>query len=283
MSGPPDIEPSELFLKLLERPKPSAVFPFPRTDDHGEPVFDVRVFVLNERELGECKMAARRWGQEKLKDGVGIIAEMDKDSLGDRLAKEILARSVHEDRVIGGTDDMVGGPKYHRMFAGADDIDELTADELALLYGAYRTAQQHFGPTDHSFEDEGEVNSWIAKLQEGGGHFLLSLLQSHQRDALLLRVVQRATNTYSVIEATIKALEMDSLPPSLEKLLEYIQETWLVGIDSSTSLAAEYTDSQSKIEPTIIDPDEAVKRIRAAQAEAAANRTRAVSRAQSED
>lgn len=248
---PDDVEPSDLFLKLLERPKPSCTFPFPRTDESGDPVFDVRVFVLNERELGECKMAVRKWGKEKLKDGTGIIAEMDKDTLGDRLAKEILARSVHENKQIPNTEDMPGGPRYKRLFVNADSIDELTADEMAMLYGAYLTTQQKYGPLDDSFQSDAEVNEWVKRLKEGGGHFLLSLLQSHQRDALLLKLVERVSTTSSLLLSS----PLENFPESWESLLE----AYLAGIDSSTELAAESTDYQSETETKrVITKEEAL-------------------------
>jgi hypothetical protein len=252
MASPPsNVEPSELFLKLLERPKPSAVYPFPRTEN-GKPVFDVRVFVLNEQELGECKDAVRRWGQEHLKGGVGVIAEMDKDILGDRLAKEVLSRSVHHDIAIPGTDDMPDGPRYKRLFRGADDIDKLTSTEMALLYGAYLSTQVAFGPVDHSFESQQEVSEWVRRLQEGGGRFLLGLLQSHQLVALATSLAKRVHDTCTILQTSPR----ESWPTSLESLLE----TWQAGTVSSTEPVAESTDSRSEpaSEPKLITPEMAM-------------------------
>lgn len=260
MARPPtDIDASELFLRLQERPKPSAVFPFPHTvaDSTGKKnsIGDVRIFVLDDDELTDVAFAVRRWGQEKLKDGVGVIAEMDKDTLGDRRAKEILARAVHEDQVIGGTEDMPGGPKYKRMFVNADSLGILTATELELLFGAYLVTQIQFGPTDASFQDDREVNEWVNRLKEGGGRFLLALLQSHQRDDLLLSLIQRLADTSQVLQEYFEGSKTDSQLSNLLKSLEFLHTSWRAGIDYYTEHAVPSTETQSDVDRIITQED----------------------------
>jgi hypothetical protein len=258
---PEDIEPDDLFLQLQARPKPSMVFPFPWMvrDSKGreESVGNVRIFVLNDEELGEVFFAVRRWAAEKLKDGVGIIAEMDKDMLGDRRAKEILARAVHRDQMISGTEDADGGPRYKRLFVNADSLRVLTATELELLFGSYLVAQLKFGPTDSSFQDDREVNAWVNRLAEGGANFLLALLQSHQRDALLLSLVQRESTLSSILQTYFEGQKTDSQLSSLLRSLESLHADWHAGIASSTEPAAESTETPSD-DDRVITPEEAM-------------------------
>lgn len=238
MSLPPDdVDPADLFLKLTKR-RPSEVWPFPRLSDDGEPMFETRIFVLSDNELVEAKMAARKWAAERLKDASGVLAEFDKDLLGDRTAKEILVRSVHQNRTISGGDP--DDPRYRRLFAKVEDIGELTADEWSTLYGQYIWTQRRFGPVDATFDSEAEVNAWVARLEEAGrnGFLLLSLLQSHQRDALVLSLVSRASSALKALQGC----PPENLHPSLASLLE----TWLDGTGSSSTPVAESGSSPAE-------------------------------------
>jgi hypothetical protein len=234
MASPPnDIEPSELFQKLLERPAPSDTFPFPRLDDDGEPLFTVRIFVLTEKQIVGCRAKVRKWLVENTKEATPATANMDAHAEGDRLAKELLANAVFEDQVIG---DHPSGRVYRRLFKNADDVEALTSDEVGALYGAYLLTQIRFGPTDVTFTDPKEVNEWVAKLEVGARPFVLPLLQSHQRDQLLLSLVDRVSTTLKLL---------DSPPESWATSLESLRETWRVGTDSSTSPVADSTPSPS--------------------------------------
>jgi hypothetical protein len=250
MASPPkDVPASELFQRLLARPAPSMVFPFPRRGEDGEPIGSVRVFVLSDKQLQSARVKARSWMGEQAKSCSPVTEKLDQEIIGDRVAKEILAMSVHEDRQIGDSG------HYLKMFRHADDVGELTGDELAQLYGAYLVCQQQFGPTDASFDTDEEVNEWVARLSEGGGHFLLSLLQSHQRDELLLKLVLRASCMSTALSS--------SPPGSLPTCLESNRETWRVGIDLSTEDAASSTESPAE-PPELISPEAAIAAARAA-------------------
>lgn len=239
MARPPtDIEPSELFLKLLERPAPSDTFDFPRRDDNGKPLFAVRVFVLREKTLEICKIRARRWFLEKTKEDPASVRVLDEASLGDRVSKELLVESIHEDRLIYGSEDH-GTPRYHKLFRSADDVGELTADEVGALFGAYMLTQLRFGPTDGTFESEGEINEWVERLKKGARPLALTLLLSHQRDALLLSLVQR---NYTVSKI------LNSPPETWQKSLELLHTSWQLGTPSSSELVADSTPSLSEDE-----------------------------------
>ncbi len=219
-------------MKLLERPAPSDVFAFPRTDEHGEPVFNVRVFVLPEKKLEACKLRARKWLVERVaKEGADVAKELDAETIGDRVSKELIAEAVHEDRLVYGSDE-TGKPRYHRMFRNADDVGELTGDEVGALFGAYLLTQMQFGPTDVVFSEPAAVNEWVGRLQEGSRPFVLPLLQSHQRDALLLSLTDR-------VSAVLRIL--NSPPESWQTSLESLRTSWQAGTASYSKPAAEST------------------------------------------
>lgn len=247
-----EVAPSELFLKLLERPAPNEVYPFPRMGDDGEPVFNVRVFVLAEKTLEVCRLRARKWLLEKAKESAAATQLLDEHTIGDRLVKECIAEAVHEDRVISGTDDWAT-PRYRRLFRGADDVGELTADEVAALYGAYLMTQLKFGPTDATFTDEREVNEWVGRLSDGARPFALPLLQSHQRDALLLSLVQRSSTLSKILL---------SPPESWQTSLESLRTSWKLDTVSSSSPAVESTPSSAEPE-RVITKEEAIAAARA--------------------
>lgn len=248
MRPPENVEPSELFLKLLEKPAPSEVFPFPRTGDDGEPLFNVRIFVLKEKQLESCKLRARKWLLEKAKDQHAAAQSLDDQTIGDRICKELIAEAVHQDERIPGTAE--DKPRYIRLFRGAEDVGELTSDEIAALYGAYLLLQHSYGPTDTSFQTQEEINEWIARLEDGARPFALSLLRSHQRDALLLSLAGRVGAILQILTSPQETW--------LESL-ESIQETWHAGIDSSTPPVA---DSAPSLAEDIITPEEAMEAAR---------------------
>lgn len=248
---PSDIEPSDLFLKLMERPAPSDTFAFPRRGTDGESMFSVRVFVLAEKKLEACRLRARRWLTETAKEGADVARMLDEHAIGDRIAKELLAESVHEDRVIFGTDG--DRPQYRRLFRNADDVGELTADEISALFGAYTLTQFRFGPTDVTFTDAVAVNEWVGRLAEGARPFVLSLLASHQRDELLLSLSDRVSTVLKLI---------DGPPEKWEQSLESLRESWQVGTASSSSDAADSSPSpaEAEAEPArIITKEEAMQ------------------------
>lgn len=172
LSKPPkDVEPSELFLKLLE-PHPSEVIDFPRKGPDGKPVGRIRIQVLSqEHHERATKMAYRyltdsdQFSQDDLKN-VGL-----KELLGDRIAKELLAMACFTEKSA--IDDAnTGNPIYGRIFANADDIGKLRSQEVSVLFNAYLLIQEKFGPHEHNCD----VDAWVNRLAEGGNAFpLLSL------------------------------------------------------------------------------------------------------------
>lgn len=253
MAKPPsDVAASELFLKLLERPAPSDVFAFPRTDESGEPVFDVRVFVLSESKIEMCRLRARKWLLEQARESAAATQLLDEHTIGDRLAKELLAEAVFENTAIYGSEEAQGKPVYRRLFRNAQDVGELTSDEVGALYGAYLLTQARFGPTDADWADERTINAWVQILAEGARPLRLSLLQSHQRDQLLCSLAAR-------VSTVCKSLV--SPPSNWEQFSESLRQSWQVGTGSSGEPAASSTPSRA--DPTIITREQAAEAAKA--------------------
>lgn len=253
MAKPPEVPANELFAKLLERPAPSEVAPFPRLDENGDPLFDVRIFVLTQNEREAAMAAARKRVKELIGDDSLPGLSLD-EMLGDQTAKELLARAVHQDQLIPNQQENEP-PRYARLFANAHDVGRLTSDEVACLFGAYLLVQRKYGPVESSFESEREINAWVERLAEGANSFPLALLQSHQRDTLLGLLAQRLW----LVCQTLTSRQSDS-DESLASLLG----DWLSGTSLSTEPAAEPIHSQNPDEEPIT-PERAIEMTRALQ------------------
>lgn len=211
MPGPPDdVEPGELFKKLMERPAPSDVIEFPRKDSRGKAVGNVRIQVLS---MGDHD-AARLDANEKLKKKV---SKEDRGLptveavAGDLVARELLAKAcrVEEDR---GEPDK---PFYPRVFPNAESIsDVLTADEVAVLFAAYIQIQHKWGPFEKTVQTEEELSQWIKRLVEGAREFPLSRISSVHWAELVFLLARRAYT----LSATLECL-FESLPTSLKSRL----------------------------------------------------------------
>jgi hypothetical protein len=237
MRPPSDVSARDLFLKLTERPAPSVLMPFPRTGDDGDPVFDVRVFVLPQEAHDRARMAAHEsLAARGVKEvpGLTTLAEIQDDAV----ARELVYLSVHEPDPVPDSDP----PKYRRLFRSAKQVGELcTSDEVHALFTAYLLAQRQFGPYEASFQDEDEVSAWVKRLEEGGRSLpLLSQLASHQRDALLLSLAQRAYTLSLILECPSAELQTH---------LESIPQAWACGTCSRTGPVAESILSLDDVEP----------------------------------
>jgi hypothetical protein len=199
-------------------------------------VFNVRVFVLPQEAHDRARLLAlESLASKGIKEvpGLTMVAEIQDDAV----ARELVALAVHEPDPVDESDP----PRYRRLFKNSKQVAELcTSDEVHALFTAYLLAQRQFGPYEASFKDEDEVSAWVKRLEEGGRLLpLLSPLASHQRDALLLSLVQRAYTLSRI---------MDSPLERWPSLLESIPSTWVCGISSSTGPAAESTLSLDDVE-----------------------------------
>jgi hypothetical protein len=209
MSGPPkDIPASELFLKLCEIPRPSEVVDFPRVDpDTGKPVCKIRIQVLTMVQHDEARIRAFK----KLKKGRELSAEDMESSLlrevcGDRVAREVLAMSCLHEKPIKGTVE-AGSPRYGKFFNNVDELDNLTADELMVLFSTYEIVQHRFGPNRRTIDSDEELNAWIERLKDGASVYPLAGQSWHQLANLCFSLVERVSALSGHLESQSESLQ----------------------------------------------------------------------------
>lgn len=208
MMPPKDVEPSALFLKLLE-PLPSEVVDFPRKGADGKPIDQIRIAVLPHEAHNKARIAAhetlrgKNYTAEDLKSGT--LAEV----LGDETAKELLAMACFQ--VNSQFDDDNGNPIYGRIFTDARSLDVLQADEVAVLFNTYLLIQHKYGP----LVTDPDVDHWVKLLKEGGREFPLSSMALPDLAELTFSCAERVYSLYLLLHS-----HRESLPSSLAADLE---------------------------------------------------------------
>lgn len=213
--GPPtDVPASELFLKLMEKPRPSVVVDFPRIDHTtGKPVAQVRVMVLTHEQHDFARTAAHAALKNKGFSGKDLESVVMDAVLGDAVARELLSRAVVEVNPIPGSDP--DHPSYARIFRNAEDVTKaLSAQEVALLFSHYLQAQYKFGPFD-KWVDGAEADAWVQRISEGADEHSFLALSSPRQVDLLSSLVERISSIYQLLES-----HSESLPSSLRSDLE---------------------------------------------------------------
>lgn len=211
---PNDVTASELFLKLMEKPRPSVVVDFPRIDHvSGKPIAQVRVTVLSHEQHDHARRAAHAALKQKGYSNEDLQSPIFAEITGDAVARELLARATVEVNPIPGSDP--DKPSYARIFRDADDLSKaLSADELMLLFNYYLHAQYKFGPMD-KWLDADEVDAWVYRLSQGAGEHSFLALSSVRQVGLLQSLVERISGIYQLL-----ASRSESLPSSLRSDLE---------------------------------------------------------------
>lgn len=246
MIPPSDVEPSELFLKLSE-PRPSEPIDFPRKDRAGNPVGKLRVRVLTMEDHNRARLTAQQ-SLKKSVAGFGIQAldKSDMDSpavrevLGDLVAHEILCMACVSDKsAFEETDERPA--VYGRIFNTPEDLRRvLTADETLTLFRAYQLVQHKWGPFELTTGDDGEVDAWVKRLEEGARSFPLLALSLPQLHELTSSLAARISSLSRIL-----ASHWESLPPSLASLLE----PYCLAIGSSGELADSSTQASMESSP----------------------------------
>lgn len=183
MSGPPaDVSATDLWLKLSSRERPSKLVDFPRKDDDGNPVGQLRIRILTQEEQMVCASAAEEVAKKHGKDG-------KKDELGyerlfaDALCVEVLFRACRDEKDQNRT--LFPSPKALRS--------ALTTEECSMLFQHYLTVSVELGPTALTMSDE-EFEAWVSRLAEGGSAFPFDLLSSDLQRLLLLYMARLLTS-----------------------------------------------------------------------------------------
>lgn len=251
MSKPPqDVEPSELFPKLSE-PLPTEVIAFPRMDRSGNPIGNIRIRVLTMEDHNRARINAQS-ALKKSVTGFGVenLDKSDMDSpavrevLGDLVAHEILCLACLSDKP---KPHMVDAPesaeKYARVFHNPGQLRQvLTADETLTLFEAYRLVQYKWGPFEMLTGEDGELEAWVKRLEEGARSFPLLALSLPQLHQLMLSSAERIS-----LLSRILVSQWESLPPSLASQLE----PYCMGTGSSGELLENYTRISTENSPEV--------------------------------
>jgi hypothetical protein len=216
MAGPPtDIPKSELFLKLIESPRPSEVVDFPRKGADGKYIGKMRLFVLHKHELTRARVVAVKRVIEKYKlDGSLHDSRGVRDILSDEIICEILSEACRDEHPYNDDDK---APKYRKVFYSGDDLNYLTADEIATSYAAYVMIQERYGPHEGNLMSMAQITAWVKTLEEGARGFPLSHLSSLQRVTLTTSLARRVSVLSGILESHLKLLP-ESLVSQLESL-----------------------------------------------------------------
>lgn len=229
-----NIPASELFLKLMETPRPSEVVDYPRKDESGNPVGKLRIQVLTQEEHDRARIAAHRTMKEQGLDREDMLGESVKEVLGDTVARELLAMACLTES---GPDDGNGRPMYGRVFQDAKDLKKIRSDEIAVLFNRYMFIQAKYGPFETIINDEEELNAWVKRIEEGGSGFPLLQLPLPALVELTSLLARRIYSVSSALESQWSSLP-DTLKSSLEK--------YRLGIISYGEQAAISTESGSE-------------------------------------
>lgn len=230
---PKDVEPSELFQRLLERPRPAEVVPFPGLDWAGSRG-EVRIQVLAKEEHDRARLAAQHLVKKQAqKYGLPALTAADmneeavKGVVADLAACEVLAMACTQTKPFVGsqTED---NPKvnYPRIWADGEAVGRtLSADEVAFLFAAYTMVQHKFGPHEALLGTEDDINAWVKRLALGAADYPFLRLSSPQWVELLMGFATRLLDLSGVLES-----QWESLPQSLKSELQ----TYCLGTGSAS-------------------------------------------------
>lgn len=243
MKPPEDVPPDELFLKLCE-PLPTEVVDFPRKDRSGQPLGKVRIRVLTMDDHNRARIQATKALKQSVAGfGIEALDKSDIDSpavrevLGDLVAHEILCMACcTEQPQFPATDDRPA--VYGRIFRTPSDLRRvLTADETLILFEAYRGVQYKWGPFELITGDDGEVDAWVQRLEEGARSFPLLALSLPQLHELTCSLAARISSLSHILVS-----QWESLPTSLASELE----PYCLGTGSSGVRVETYTQNLSE-------------------------------------
>lgn len=220
MKPPEDVSPSELWLKLTQSPRPTEVIDFPRRGPDGKPVGKVRIQVLRMEEHDRARLTAQKKLKERARylgfdklESADLEAPGVREVLGDMTARELLAMACLSEQSVTSDDDR---PFYPRLFPDADGLGkELSADETAVLFNAYILVQNKYGPYERNLTEEGDLDAWMRRLEEGGSEFPLLSLSLPHLVALTSSSLARNCTLFRIL-----ASQWESLPDSLKSALE---------------------------------------------------------------
>jgi hypothetical protein len=205
MSGPPkDADPSELWQKLTERPRPTCDFQFPGKDKNGNPLPPAKLWVLREAELHACRANASKVAKEMVGEA-GKVGDLGYEEIyRNEMATEMVALCVraHDDPTFPG-------------FPSAKAVRQrLTTDEIALIAGAYTQFRVESGPMISELTPV-EMEAWLKVLQEGASRVPLARCSGEALSDLVMFLVSKIA-TPSTDTGSAGSPPSESSPPASE-------------------------------------------------------------------
>lgn len=177
-----EIKPAALWAAITEMPRPSRVVDFPRKNEAGEPVGQVRIRVLTQEESMMCSAAAESFARKHIKElpKSDDMARGYGDIYSNAAAVEVLWRACRQVEDVN-----------QALFPTAKMIrDHLSADEVGVLFSSYLAVKAELGPVIGEMSED-EVEGWIRRLVEGGSSYPLGSLSWEMRDQLQMLTAQR--------------------------------------------------------------------------------------------
>lgn len=227
MMPPADMQPSELFIRLQQRPRPSDIVDYP------DPAMgQLRIQVLTMAEQDTARLKAYDMIAKKLKPedrGQSVIQE---GVYADAVAREALCLACVSVKPIREDADI---PTYSRIFPDADSIARLLPSrEVGALFHCYEMIQQRIGPVEREIMSAEEETAWILKLGKGAAAYPLVRLRWLQLVDLTTSIAARACGLSEYLES-----QLSNLPPTLVADLK----AWHIGTGSFGPHAATSDDS----------------------------------------
>ncbi len=207
--GPPkDVPASQLWARLQEMPRPTRIVDFPRKNESGEPIGQVRIRILTQEEQIAAAASADTFARKLLKEASREHIGYD-EVYRNAMCVEILFRACRD----------VDEPT-RPAFPRPEQIREhMTAEECGVLFEHYMTVQTEVGPLASSLSKE-ECEAWIEKIAKGGSAFPFDLLSSELQKILVLfmasRLATSQTDTSSV-GSPLDAPDEDQSEPEPEE------------------------------------------------------------------
>jgi hypothetical protein len=227
---PKDVTPSELFQRLLDRPRPGEIVKFPGLDRPGARG-ELRMQVLSKQDHDRARLISHGAVKKNAtRYGLGALTPQDMASeavqgvISDLAACEVLAMACTQTEVFAGSDSENERARYPLIFPDGEAVGAtLTADEVAYLFSAYTLVQHKYGPHEAICLPE-DVNAWVKRLVEGAAENPFLRLSSPQWAELLTSLASKLYDLSGLLES-----QWSSLPDSLKSGLE----TYCLGTGSA--------------------------------------------------
>lgn len=178
-----EIPPSALVARLLERPRPSVVVPYPVGP--GVEPFDVRLVIPTNHNEEQFKLRGVQWFADwakKTETRVDVDAGVYRDIIGDRIAKETLADVM----CLLEPDMGSGKPVYFRVFRSVAELTSvMTSDEIAIMWEHFLQLQREISPYQ-AVLTEADVDAWVERLKAGISPLAQLALQDCRELTLML-------------------------------------------------------------------------------------------------